>query len=54
MRDATDVSGAHTTAVASLKQQLAAVGHALTEEQASASRMQVQHSIAPCCGRPRG
>ena len=41
MRDATDVSGAHTTAVASLKRQLAASEHALAEEQASTSKIQV-------------
>ena len=42
MRDATDVNGAHTTAVASLRQQLAAAEQAVVEEEASASRMQVR------------
>ena len=47
MRDATDVNGAHTTAVASLRQQLAAAEQAVVEEEASASRMQVR-GICAC------
>ena len=47
MRDATDVSGAHASAVTSLKQQLAAVQEALSRQQEGAGQMQVwAHSTA--------
>ena len=47
MRDASDVNGAHTTAVASLRQQLATAEQAVVEEEASASRMQVRGILCP-------